>query len=182
MKLVIINGNPDPGNSIFEDYIRGLEESLKTNNETETFTLREKDIKYCTGCWGCWVKTPGECLSKDDSHEICARIIHSDFVLFVSPVIMGFTSALLKKLQDKMIPLLHPYIEIVEDECHHHKRYESYPALGLLIQREENTDDDDIKIISDIYKRLSLNFRSELKFTGIMNNNPEEAADEINSL
>ena len=72
------------------------------------------DVRYCVGCFGCWVKTPGECVSKDGSHDIRREVINSDLVLFASPLIMGFTSALLKKAHDKLIPLIHPYFELVQ--------------------------------------------------------------------
>ena len=45
-----------------------------------------------------------------------------------------------------MIPLLHPYIELVKGECHHKKRYSKYPKLALILDRDHDpeTDDEDI--------------------------------------
>jgi len=114
MKITILNGNPDVNNAKFDNYLKNLSDLLESSNHTVTILkLREWDIKYCTGCFGCWVKTPGECVVPDDTRDIRREYIHSDFVLFASPVIMGFTSALLKKAHDKRIPLLHPYFELV---------------------------------------------------------------------
>jgi len=183
MKITILNGNPDAGNSKFDDYLRELSEELESSKHTVTvMTLREMDIKYCTGCWGCWVKTPGQCVIKDDSHDVCAEYIHSNLVVFASPLIMGFMSSLLKKANDKLLPLVHPYIEIVQNECHHMARYVKYPQIGLLIEKEEDTGDEDLKIVSDIYARDALNLKSRLCFTRLTSDLVEDVVDEINSI
>jgi multimeric flavodoxin WrbA len=95
-------------------------------------------------------------------------MINADLVVFASPVKMGFVSSLLKKSMDKMIPLVHPYIEIVNGENHHQKRYEKYPELAVLLETDKNTDDEDIEIITNIFKRLALNFKSDLKFVKLL--------------
>ena len=140
--------------------------------------LRDKKITYCTGCWACWVKTPGQCIASDDSREICSTFINSDFVLFASPVLMGFTSAILKRLQDKLIPLVHPYIEIVQGECHHKKRYDSYPGMGLVLDMQES-DMEDRQIITRIYERLAKNLRTRLHFSKTADDPAEEVAHAI---
>ena len=166
MKVVILNGNPDPAGQQFADRINKLCSSLETKGiEVNHIRLRNHNIISCTGCWGCWVKTPGECLFRDDSREIRKEVIRADLLIFASPLIMGFTSALLKIMQDKLIPLVLPYIELVDNECHHEKRYEKYPKLGLVYASEPETDREDIQILTDIYKRLAINLRSELQFS-----------------
>ncbi|HPG39450.1 MAG TPA: NAD(P)H-dependent oxidoreductase [bacterium] len=183
MKILILDGQPDANDVQYAGYLRQLVQRLRAGNHSVTHTIiREQSIKYCTGCWSCWWKTPGRCFVQDDSQQICADTIHADFLLFASPVIMGFPSALLKKTQDKLIPLLHPYIQIVHKECHHRKRYESYPKLGLLLQKSPDTDAEDIKIITDIYDRFSLNFRSTLDFTMTTEQPVEEVFHAINHL
>lgn len=162
MHVTLINGNPENGNSYFEAYVRDLSRSLSRSGISVTgFDLRELKLASCTGCWGCWVKTPGECIFEDDSQLIRSQVVQSDWVIFLSPLIHGFTSALLKKMQDKFIPLVHPYIELVNNECHHEKRYDRYPKLGLVYSREKDTDKEDLEIVSDIYHRFALNFKTE---------------------
>lgn len=165
MQITILNGNPEKDNTRFESGVRNLSSKLElSGHKVEVFTLREMNITSCTGCWGCWVKKPGECLFPDDTHLIRNSVIHADLVIFASPLIFGFTSALLKLVQDKLIPLLHPYIELVNNESHHQGRYEKYPKLALLYQPEPETDKEDIQIVKHIYERLALNFRSKLLF------------------
>ena len=183
MNITILNGNPYRGNPHFDDYLGRLSEELVSEGQAANIlVLREMDLKYCIGCFDCWVKTPGLCVTDDEGRDVCRAYINSDFVLWASPVIMGFYSALLKKTIDKMIPLLHPYTTVDQGEAHHRARYEKYPLLGLLLQRGEETDDEDIQIIADIHSRTALNFKSRVAFTRLMDEPIEEVAREIDRL
>ncbi|RJS78658.1 flavodoxin family protein [Methanophagales archaeon] len=183
MKITILNGNPNADNVKFDNYLKELSDLLESSNHTVTILkLREMDIRYCLGCFGCWVKTPGECIVADDSRDICREYINSDFVLFASPIIMGFTSTLLKKAHDKLIPLIHPYLEIVRNEFHHLARYEKYPRIGLLLEKSKSADKRDIKIISGIYMRDAINLKTSFCFTRLTTDPVEEVANEINRL
>ena len=33
--------------------------------EVERLELRNMKVNYCIGCFGCWLKTPGKCITKD---------------------------------------------------------------------------------------------------------------------
>lgn len=183
MNITILNGNPDVQEKGFDRYIDSLSEELKSRNHSIIlFILREMKLKSCTGCFGCWVKTPGECFQNDDTRTIRRDSIRSDFILFASPVIMGFTSALLKNALDKFLPLLLPYVTWVNKELHHVKRYDRYPPMGLLMEKSKQTDYEDIQIITDIYKRSALNFRSTLPYVGFTGDPIEEAADAIDTI
>lgn len=182
MKITILNGNPDAENTAFEDYLKALCGAYEARGHSaEVLMLRELDIKHCLGCWSCWVKTPGFCAVKDDSEIVCRSYINADLVVFASPVIMGFTSALMKKAQDKLIPLILPHIEVDHGECHHVARYEKYPAIGLLLQRN-GCDDEDIGIITDIYSRIAWNFKTRLAFSGTMDKPVGEVAHEADGI
>jgi multimeric flavodoxin WrbA len=183
MKVTILNGNSDASNTIFNDYLKKLSEIISSeSNQVITFTLRDMDINYCRGCWGCWVKTPGECVAEDDTREIRRKVIDSDLTLFASPVIMGFTSALLKRAHERFLPLIHPYFELVDGEMHHIARYDKYPLMALLLEKGEDVDEEDIKIITDIYRRDAINFKTSFCFTKFTSDPLEEVANEINSL
>jgi multimeric flavodoxin WrbA len=182
MKVTILNGNPDASDRAFEDYLSELGRELeKAGHGVETLNLRELDIKPCLGCFGCWVKTPGRCAVTDDSPKARRAYIGADLALFASPVRMGFTSALLKRAQDKLIPLLMPYIAFSHGECHHTKRYTKYPKLGLLLERR-GADDEDLRIITDIYGRMAWNFKSELAFAGTTECAVKEVADAVGGI
>ncbi len=182
MRIAILNGNPF-GDIAFDTYVKSLVDLLKnSHHQVNVFTLRGLDLKYCIGCFGCWVKTPGLCVISDESSLVCRAYINSDLVIFASPIIMGFTSALLKKVHDKLLPLLHPYLDIVQNEFHHAARYDRYPSFGLLLKKGKDTDDEDLEIISAIYRRNAINLRTSLLFVKLMEDSPERIVYEINSL
>jgi len=81
--------------------------------------------------------TPGECLYQDNAAAVCRTVTGSDLadlVPAVSPLIMGFLSALLKKTLDRLIPLLFPYLTLAGGGCRHVSCYRRYPRWGLLLR------------------------------------------------
>jgi hypothetical protein len=182
MRITILNGNPDPANTAFDGYLQQLVEHWQGKHEVTQIDLRDLEIKYCIGCFGCWVKTPGECTVPDESPQVRRAVINSDFTLLASPMRMGFVSALMKKMNDKFIPLIHPYIVVDQGEAHHLARYDRYPLLGLLLENGSGNDDEDIQITTDIYRRTALNMKSRLLFARLTQEPVEEVADAINNL
>jgi multimeric flavodoxin WrbA len=179
MHITILNGEPDAASS-FQQYLSGVARRLTSSGHAVTMLdLRELDLKGCSGCFSCWVKTPGECVKRDDSAQVCRAAIGSDLLLLASPLKMGFTSALLKRAADQMIPLIHPYFVVVGGEVHHRARYASYPLFGLLLGTESDTDTEDIEITRSMWKRMAHNMKSRLVFTAIADRSVEEVADEI---
>jgi hypothetical protein len=164
MKITILDGDLKQEKNVFSDYLEKLAEGFSLNHTVDIFQLNKMNLHYCTGCWTCWWKTPGRCAINDDAEAIFKSVINSDFVILASPLIAGFTSSVLKKITDRLIVLLHPYIEIRNGESHHCKRYDNYPNFGLVLEKEHDTDDEDIVIINDIYDRFALNFHCKIKY------------------
>lgn len=164
MRIVILNGTPEGNYQVFDDYMKHFEIQLSVKHQVRHYHLKDMELRHCTGCWNCWTKTPGRCCLRDEAEDIMRAIIHSDLLVMASPVIAGFTSALLKKISDRCVMLLHPYIKIIHGEYHHRKRYKKYPDLGVIIQTEPGMIDEDIRIIENIYRRFSLNFHARLRF------------------
>jgi multimeric flavodoxin WrbA len=182
MKITILNGNADSQNKDFDLYLAQLAQILEADQHQVTaLTLREMNLRYCVGCFGCWVKTPGECTTPDDSSLVCQVVINADFMLWASPMKMGFPSAVLKKMMDKSIPLIHPYFTVEQGEAHHRPRYDHYPKLGLLLERENDTDAEDIRIVTDIFSRTALNMKSRLILSTSTDQPVEQTAQAITS-
>ncbi len=94
--------------------------------------LRDLHIAPCTGCFGCWIKTPGECVIADAGRDVAKAIATSDLVVYLTPVIFGGYSHPLKRAIDRSIPIILPLFRRVRGEVHHKKRYVRYPRmLGL---------------------------------------------------
>ena len=181
--ITILNGITDDQFGDFEKQLDAFTVDRPEQVKIECFTLRQMDIKYCTGCWSCWLKTPGECPLKDEMPKILRSVIHSDLTVFISPVVMGFVNKHIKKASDRFIPLVHPYIEIYENECHHVSRYDKYPKLGLMLLKEQDSDvQGDVGLITDIYKRTALNLKSQLVFSVVSKGSVEVLKNEINHI
>ncbi len=95
MKITILNGNSgvDSGlsNPAFDEYLAALKGELEAGSHSvNLLNLRDLDLKHCIGCWNCWVKTPGECTTRDDGPRMRRAILEADFVLHASPLILGY--------------------------------------------------------------------------------------------
>ncbi|MCY1718851.1 flavodoxin family protein [Prolixibacteraceae bacterium Z1-6] len=182
-KIVILNGDNLSGKTPVNDYLSELEQLLTENGEeVRSFVIRDKNVKQCVGCFDCWVKTPGCCRFQDDVEEILRAVIRADLLLFASPLILGMYSAVLKRFQDRMIPIIHPYLEIVNNECHHKKRYPKYPKLGFIFD-EKDASPEEIKNVHFIHQRMVLNLHSELSyFESVQQKNPKELSHEISHI
>lgn len=187
MKILMINGNPEAEDRSFERFMDDLKNQLSQSDvhQVEYFTLRQMNIKPCKGCFGCWVKTPGECTRKDDGNLISQAYINSDLVIHASPIIMGFISSLTKKVMDRTIPILLPYFNLFNGEIHHLPRYDlkRYPDFAFLVQKEEDTDNEDMKIMENIFNRNVKNLNGKLQFIKTINDiSIREVLDEINRI
>ncbi len=169
MKITILNGNMGGEGTVFSENIQKLAEILGENHTVESYALEKMNLHYCTGCWSCWWKSPGRCAIKDDAEPIFKSVINSDFVIFASPLMAGFTSSSLKKITDRLIIYLHPYVKLINGECHHKKRYDKYPEFGVIVEKEADTDDEDLSIVKEIYDRFAINFHSKKRYLKIIN-------------
>ena len=161
MKLLILNGIPN--NAKYLEYEQEIEKSVLENSihQIDYFRLRDMDIHYCQGCWDCWVKTPGKCAIKDDYEQVLSRLANADMVLYITPVILGYESSLLKTCKDRSIGIAHPYISIYKGEQHHIKRYDKTAEISVLLIKDDDTMQEDIDVIKATYFRNSLNSRKD---------------------
>lgn len=180
MKVLILNGNSKEENGKFDDYIERLADGLNGGGHRATvMKLRDMKINHCIGCYSCWLKTPGICALKDDGEKVLSEYINSDFVLFSSPIVMGFVSALLKGVQERMLPLVHPFLYVMKDRSQHMPRYEKYPACGLLLDKGGDYGEVSSEIIGKVFE--SSKSRS-FAFTKSMEASPEEIVNEISNI
>jgi multimeric flavodoxin WrbA len=179
MEFLIMNGNPDPSRKTWEEYLDAFSKALERAGANPRIrALRDMNIKYCTGCWSCWWATPGLCVHKDDMAALYPEMLGTDIVVWASPLVMGNVSALVKKTQDRIIPLLHPYVELVRGECHHRRRYPKDLDMGLIIETGSGDTDEDAAIVRHQHERLALNGRGKLRFFSTTARKAEEVAHE----
>jgi hypothetical protein len=124
--------------------------------------VRHEDhpINACIGCWTCWLKTPGRCAMKDQMIKSYPDYINSDTVILLMDTAQGFISHQAKAFLDRIIPLYHPYIEIVDRECHHLARYECYPDMVFYYDTEGLINQEE-RVIEDYLYRTAYHFKSK---------------------
>jgi hypothetical protein len=176
MHITLLNAEPDSG-SAFQSYLRDLAETLTGSGHTvETLVLRDLHLAGCSGCFGCWLRTPGECLKRDDSARICRLAMGSDLLLLASPVRLGFTSSLLKAAVDQMIPLVHPYFMVQGGEIHHLPRYRRYPGMALLLDPGPDCDAGDLELTRTIWARTARNLKASSFASAVADRPVQETA------
>ena len=144
MKAVILIGSKADDSDSAKIHELMLEELKKLNWDATSIVLEDKNIAYCTGCFGCWVQTPGECVIKDYEETIVREMVHTDLIIYITPIVFGGYSSILKKALDRQISRVLPYFTKIDGEVHHKKRYEKEQSLlgvGILdkpdVEKEE---------------------------------------------
>ena len=170
MKAVILNGSNNDKNLLNKVEEITVKELRKNNWEVKNFELRNKNIATCTGCFRCWIKTPGQCIINDEGREITKTVARSDLLILLSPITFGGYSYNLKKIIDRLIPNLLPFFTKINGEIHHKYRYEKSPkllAIGYLPKHDEESE----KIFKMLLSRNALNMNSPANYTEIITSN-----------
>jgi hypothetical protein len=183
MKITIVDGGAGLAHCNPEAAYRAhLAETIallrSSGHEVRCFALAEMKLLACSGCWSCWVKTPGRCPQKDDFPALVREYVASDLVVFATPLRLGFVSALTKTMLDKLVVLFLPHIEIFEGEFIHSSRYDRHPALGCLLHAGEY-DAEDLEITTEYFRRYAFHFQTELTIEASTQQPPKELSDAI---
>ena len=84
--------------------------------------LSQLKIGQCVGCFGCWVKTPGKCVIRDDACRVYPYLAKSTRLLLVSRVRYGSYDTVMKTMLERAIPIQQAFIRIHHGETHHIQR------------------------------------------------------------
>ncbi len=163
MRITVFNGSPrgEDGNThwMVREFLKGAEEA---GAEVENVFLREYDLRLCTGCFGCWGKTPGKCVMTDDGQELVGKIPDSDVVVFATPLYVDNVTGLMKVFMDRMIMLGEPRFE---DDGHgessHPARYPNPPKV-MAISNSGYPEESQFQVLRLLFQRVARNFHSEL--------------------
>jgi multimeric flavodoxin WrbA len=157
MNAVLLDGSP-AGDERSTRAADSLERELQSRGyEVRRFVVRDLDIRTCTGCFGCWLKTPGECvITNDDAHTIAAAVMPADVFAIVCPAAFGTYGSLAKRVLDRLICQVLPYFRFVDGEVHHSQRYAHQPSIvarGTLAE----PDADDSQLFIELVGRHAIN-------------------------
>ena len=106
--------------------------------------------RYCIGCFGCWLKTPGTCVIKDGFENMGKRLSEVSEFILISKATFGSYSSAVKNVLDRSISYVLPFFEIRNGEMHHGERYFndlkiSAVFYGCLTEAEKRTAESLVK-------------------------------------
>lgn len=174
MKALILDGS-HPNDPTGERVKATLMAKLQTRGwDVEYVLLREKKIGNCAGDFFCWVRSPGICNIDDDNREIAAAIVHSDLLVYLTPVTFGGYSSALKRMVDHQIPNVLPFFARVNGETHHQKRYARYPDF-LTVGWMDAPDAQAEAVFRHLAWRNAVNMYAKTSVCGLVHPSQPEA-------
>jgi hypothetical protein len=167
MKALILDGSVDHDPLVTQARNALVDHLGRRDWQVAVLPLRELEIRHCLGCFGCWIKTPGECIIDDAGRDVARAMIQSDLVVYLAPVTFGGYSSELKKALDRSICLVSPFFTKIQGEVHHRPRYERYPRLlGLGVLAEPDAESQ--RLFSQLVARNALNLHAPCHASGIV--------------
>ncbi|MEM2143571.1 MAG: flavodoxin family protein [Candidatus Thorarchaeota archaeon] len=127
--------------------------------EVKWVDLDRLRISPCRGCFGCWIKTPGICVIDDDAVSVTRLMAQCDLLVYLTPIVFGGVSPVLKSILDRSICMVHPFFQRIRGETHHRKRYERYApmiAIGIMC----TSDPEEGRLFEQLMHRISINHLS----------------------
>lgn len=119
-------------------------------------------IRPCVGCFGCWNRTPGQCVIKDGYDRMGCLIHHADETVIISRYTYGGFSGFIKNVCDRCLGYVLPQFELVNGESHHQKRYQETKPFTFIFYGHELSDEE--KDSAERYvKAVCTNFRSQVR-------------------
>jgi len=113
----------------------------------------DMNISHCLGCNYCWLKTPGECVVKDDYEPLLKKMSKADQVWLISDTKFGFVSYKTKNIVDRVMPLVTMNIHMVGKQMRHVTRYKKNPDWGVIY-----TGEGDKEYLTHWCERVAINF------------------------
>lgn len=160
MRILIVNLIKDDKKVGIIEKITGEYRKLERDAEIKIIDLGKESFKDCLGCFGCWVKTPGVCVHKDAMPDFYREYLKSDRAVLLLETAQGFLTGNNKAFIDRLIPLYHPYIDIIKNEMMHRYRYEKYPEMDFYFESKSLSREEE-NVLEDYLFRAAYHFRVE---------------------
>lgn len=120
---------------------------LGDNAQEEVTVISDSGaIRSCMGCFGCWTRTPGECVIKKDGYDNLGELFsRSDELMIISKCMYGSYSPFVLNVLNRSISYMLPYFVTENGETHHKPRYDHQFTLSVhfygndITEAEQNT-------------------------------------------
>jgi multimeric flavodoxin WrbA len=134
-------------------------------NQKETVIISDSGkIHPCICCYGCWIRTPGQCVINDGYNNMGELMSRTSKIIIISQCLYGGYSPFVKNVIDRSISYLLPYFKMKNGETHHKRRYDNNVDLivyfyGTITESEKETARKLVKANGiNMYKRTEVNF------------------------
>ena len=139
------------------------------NKDIKYIDLSSMKIANCVGCFGCWTKTPGKCVIRDDATKVYPYIAESSSVIYVSHIKYGGYDSVMKtmieraipiqqafiRIHERAIPIQQAFIRIHKGETHHVQR--NVAIKDAIIIAYGDTDSEEQEIFRQLVDRNARN-------------------------
>ena len=134
---------------------RPLSDASANHPEVTWIDLSAQRIGNCIGCFGCWTKTPGRCVIRDDATKIYPLIARSDTILYVSRVKYGGYDTIMKTMLERAIPVQQAFIRLHGGQTHHVQR-DVVPKTAIILAYGA-TDREEQELFEQLVARNAYN-------------------------
>ena len=133
---------------------------VQAGNELKILT-DDKKLHHCIGCFGCWIKTPGKCVIKDDYMNMGEELAKCETLILISHCTYGGLSPFVKNILDRSISYISPYFKIINNETHHQRRYDNTFEIvayfyGMDLSEREK------ELATDVVNAFAVNFHAQV--------------------
>lgn len=118
--------------------------NIGENDDIKYFDLSSMKIANCMGCFGCWTKTPGKCVIRDDATQVYPCIAKSDSLIYISRIKYGGYDSTMKTMLERAIPVQQAFIRIHNGETHHVQRDVTLKDATIIVYGETDAEEQDI--------------------------------------
>jgi multimeric flavodoxin WrbA len=155
MQALLLNGAYEAGDAT-DNLAEPIAEHLARRNvATRSFVLRDKNVAFCAGCFGCWTHNGGKCVIDDDGRDLADLARARDLIILLTPVVFGGYGWMLKKGLDRLLPDLAPYF-LAEEAGEAPQEFAA--LLGVGVMTEE--DPTEASMFLSLLKRNAANYHS----------------------
>ncbi|NLK95185.1 MAG: flavodoxin family protein [Clostridiales bacterium] len=152
-------------------------DNLPFSSSEDTVVIKDNGkIHNCIGCFGCWVKNPGQCLIKDGYEDMGKKLSICSELILISKCTYGSLSPFVKNVLDRGISYIHPNFVIRNGEMHHKRRYKNIIKITAYFYGEDISDLEK-ETAEKLILANSVNFDGIVKEVVFLNNVDELRGD-----
>ena len=111
-----------------------IHDTMYEDMDDEDIIIQLQKLKHrhcCSGCFGCWIKTPGICVINDDLQFAAYTLGEAEQFIIISEITYGGYSFDVKQFLDRSLGYIQPYFTKRGEEMHHVSRYAA--RLDLIV-------------------------------------------------